>query len=439
MSDLFTNLLLALVMGATVGLERESDNPTDPHVGGIRTFALIALMGALAGIFLLHDYTTMAVVIGIGFFVLLVSYYVAESVVTHDFGITSELSAIATFLLGMLVMLSIIPLFITVAVFVVVVFILSLKSRTTKLVAGISRRELHSFITYAIIALVVLPVLPDYTYQLKDIPLLMDILKGFQADVGQFDTLELINPRRIWFIVVLITGIDVLGYLMTRFIGNKNGFALTSFIAGFVSSTSTTQSLAQKSKTSTYVNHLVGAAVLANLASFIQVILLLAPLNLTWLISILPSILFMIIAAGILAFFFLKKKEPEKTLEPTTDPSEQIFSLMPALKFATLLVVIKIVTKIFLMLFGASGFIISSIVASFVGIDAIMVTLADMAGQSITFRFALITFLIINATNLLSKSFYAWLQGKRSFTYKFLISAIVIALSGALWLVFAGF
>jgi uncharacterized membrane protein (DUF4010 family) len=255
--------------------------------------------------------------------------------------------------------------------------------------------------------------------------------------VGQFDTLELINPRRIWFIVVLITGIDVLGYLMTRFIGSKNGFALTSFMAGFVSSTSTTQSLAHKSKTSNYVNHLVGAAVLANLASFIQVILLLAPLNLTWLISILPGILFMIIAAGILAIFFLKKKEPEKTMEPATDSSEQIFSLMPALKFASLLVVIKIVTKIMLMLFGASGFIISAVLSSFVGIDAIMVTLADMAGQSITFRFALITFLIINATNLLSKSFYAWLQGKRSFTYKFLISAIVIALSGALWLVFA--
>jgi uncharacterized membrane protein (DUF4010 family) len=226
---------------------------------------------------------------------------------------------------------------------------------------------------------------------------------------------------------------------MTRFIGSKNGFALTSFIAGFVSSTSTTQSLAQKSKTSAYVNHLVGAALLANLASFIQVALLLAPLNLAWLISILPSILFMIIAAGILAFFFLKKKEPEKTLEPTTDPSERIFSLMPALKFASLLVVIKIVTNIFLMLFGAPGFIITSIVASFVGIDAIMVTLADMAGQSITFRFALITFLIINTTNLLSKTFYAYLQGKRSFTWKFLISALAIALSGALWLVFAGF
>jgi uncharacterized membrane protein YhiD involved in acid resistance len=45
MSDLFLHLLLALVMGATVGLERESGHPSDPHVGGIRTFALISLIG----------------------------------------------------------------------------------------------------------------------------------------------------------------------------------------------------------------------------------------------------------------------------------------------------------------------------------------------------------------------------------------------------------
>lgn len=435
LSELLTHLLLALIMGATVGLERESDNPSEPHVGGIRTFAFISLAGALAGIFLLHQQTAVALVLIIGFLVLLISYYVTESLVTHDFGITSELSAITTFALGMLVMIDIIPLQITVAIFVVVVFLLSIKSRTTKFVAGVSRQELHSFITYAIIALVVLPVLPDYTYQLKDIPLLMDILRGFRVDVGNFDTLDLINPRRIWFIVVLITGIDVIGYVLSRVVGHKNGFALTSFMAGFVSSTSATQSLAQKSNTTPHVNHLVGAAMLANLASFVQVFLLLAPLNIQWLISIMPAILLMILSAGVLAWYFLRRKEPGKPDEPSGDRSEQIFSLMPALKFAALLMVVKVVTKICLILFGQAGFIVSSIVASFAGIDAIMVTLADMAGQTITFRFALITFLMINATNLMSKSLYAWLQGRRSFAWKFFVSAVIVALSGVVWLV----
>ncbi len=398
MADLFTHLLLALVMGATVGLERESDNPTDPHVGGIRTFSLIALLGALSGIFLMHAYTAVAVVIIIGFLVLLVGYYLAESYVTRDFGITSELSAIITFVLGLMVMIDIIPLELTVAVFVVVVFLLSIKSRTTRLVAGV-----------------------DASYAKK---------------AGKMYGAVVVNPRRIWFIVVLITGIDVLGYVLSRLVGHKNGFALTSFMAGFVSSTSATQSLAQKSVKSSQVNSLVGAAVLANLASFLQIFLLVGPLNLPWLISIVPSLLLMILTAGVIAAVFFRKKEGGGEGEAESPREGQIFSLMPALKFAALLMVIKIVTKACLILFGQSGFIISSIIASFAGLDAILVTLADMAGQTITLKFAFLTFLVVNATNLLSKSLYAWLQGKRSFALKFLVSVILIALSGSLWLFF---
>ncbi len=435
-SELFTNLLLALVFGATVGLERESNNPSDPHVGGIRTFSLISLMGALAGIFYQHQYESIAWIIIIGFFLLLISYYVSEAMHTRDFGITSELSAIVTFLLGLMVMLSIIPLQIVVAIFVVVVFILSLKARTRQLVAGLTSQEVQAFISYAIIALVALPVLPDYSYKLKDLPMLSDILNGLKVELGQFDNLDLINPRKIWMIVVLITGIDVFGYILGRIAGSKNGFALTSFMAGFVSSTSATQSLAQRSNSTPFVNHLVGAAILANLASFLQIFLLIGPLNARWLLAIAPSILIMIFTAGVIAYIFLKKKEPEEEKEEQSKKATAIFSLLPALKFAALLIVIKIFTKICLILFGQSGFIISSVIASFAGLDAIIVNLADMAGNTITFEFAFLTFLMVNATNLLSKSLYSYLQGNRNFALKFLVSALIIAAAGASWLLF---
>jgi len=435
-SDLFINILLALVFGATVGLERESSNPNDPHVGGIRTFSLISLMGALAGIFYHHHYESFALVIVIGFFVLLISYYVSEALTTHDFGITSELSAIATFILGLMVILNMIPLQITVAIFVVVVFVLSLKSRTTQLVAGLSRQEVQSFISYAIIALVALPVLPDYSYKLKDLPILSDIMHGLKVDLAQFDNLDLINPRKIWMVVVLITGIDVFGYILGRIVGNKSGFALTSFMAGFVSSTSTTQSLAQRSNNTQFVNHLVGAAILANLASFLQIFLLVGPLNAKWLLAIAPSILIMTLTAAGIAYFFFKKKEPKEEDEGQSKKATAIFSLLPALKFAGLLILIKIFTKICLILFGQSGFIISSVIASFAGIDAILVTLADMAGTTITFRFAFLTFVTVNATNLLSKSLYSYLQGDRSFALKFFISAVIIASSAVIGLLF---
>ncbi len=431
-SSLFAKIVLSIVLGAAIGLEREgSGSHTSQHsmfLGGIRTYALISLLGALVGILILNNQTSLAVLIGGGFLLLLISYYIVSSLATKDFGMTSEMSVIITFLIGLLIILEIAPLHIMVAVFVILMLILSLKSKTSRLIAGISREELQSFISYAIIALVVWPFLPDVSYRLSDMPVLPQLLQSFNFDLGQLNSLELINPRKIWMIVVLITGIDVFGYILGKIVGNKKSFALTSFVAGFVSSTSATQSLAQKSRKTQFVNHLVGAALLANLASFLQIFLLVGPLNPQWLISILPTVVLMIFASGVLAMIFLKKKEPETEEEKEAKPGK-IFSLMPALKFAALLIVVKIVTKVCLVVFGQSGFVISSVIASLAGLDAILVNLADLAGKSITFEFALFTFLLVNATNLLSKTVYSFLQGTREFTWKFLVGAASIMVS----------
>jgi len=435
-TGIFAKLILAIIFGATIGLEREGSHPDGGGIGGMRTYSLIALLGALAGLFFTGNFSALAIVLVGGFLILLIAYYVIGFSISKDFGITSELSALITFLLGVLLILDIIPLQIIVAIFVILILILSLKSKTKQLVAGISREEMQAFISYAIIALVIMPFLPDVAYRLKDIPVLPDILAGLNINLGQFNTLDLINPRKIWMVVVLITGIDVFGYVLGRIVGNKKGFALTSFMAGFISSTSATQSLAQKSKKTSFVNHLVGAAVLANLASFLQIFLLVGPLNPQWLVSIAPSILIMIFTAALIAMIFLKKKEPTEKVKEEVIKTNKIFSLMPALKFSGILIVIKIVTKICLILFGQSGFVISSVIASFAGLDAILVTLAEMAGQTITFKFAFLTFLLVNATNLLSKTVYSYLQGNRQFAFKFFLSAISIVLISSVWLLF---
>jgi uncharacterized membrane protein (DUF4010 family) len=278
--------------------------------------------------------------------------------------------------------------------------------------------------------------LPDVAYKLENLPVLPSILSGLNIDLGQFSTMDLINPRKIWMVVVLITGIDVFGYILGRIVGNKKSFALTSFIAGFVSSTSATQSLAQKSKNSGFASHLLGAAILANLASFLQIFLLVGPLNPKWLISIAPSVLIMIFTAGLISIIFLNKKEPKTTAAVQDKKPVKIFSLMPALKFAGILIVVKIATKICLILFGQSGFVISSVIASFAGLDAILVTLAEMAGKTITFQFAFVTFLLVNATNLLSKTVYSYMQGSRKFALKFLVAAIAIIGASSIWLLF---
>jgi len=431
------NLILSLLFGAVIGLERESSSQGGGSVGGIRTFSLISLLGAICGIFYIKNLETLSFLIAGVFFVLLVVYYAINSYARKSYGITSELSIVFTFIIGLLPILNIVPLQLIVAIFVILVLILSLKEKTKKFVAGISSKEVESFISYAIIALVILPFLPNVGYKLVDIPVLSSFFVNLGVDLGQFANLELINPQKIWIVVALITGIDVFGYMLGRVIGDKGGFALASCLGGFVSSTSTTQSLAQKSKGSKVVNYLVGAAILANMASFLQIFLLVGPLNARWLVALIPSLLIMIITATFLSIFFLKKNEKEKRNSKMIEEKDtQIFSLTPALKFAGILILVKLVTKICLILFGKSGFLISSLVASFAGIDAIVVNLAEMAGQSITFEFAVVTFLLVSATNLASKVVYAFFQGNRKFAFKFFLSMLVVTLSSFIGLLF---
>lgn len=430
--NLAFQLFISVIFGAVIGLERESVGASDSRgsAGGIRTFALVSLLGGLAGFFYRQNISSLFLFLSIFIGLLALSYYIVGTFITKRTGLTNEISIIYTFLIGFLVTTAFVPIQIVLALLVVVLLILALKTRTKRLMLGISSKEVEAFISYAIIAVVILPFLPNISVHLIDVPYIQTFLASYNINIGQWADLEIFNPRKIGLIVALVTGIDVFGYILGRIFGQKKSFVLASMIGGFISSTSTTQALAQKSKKSNLIRSLVAAALIANMASFFQVFLLVGPLNNKWLIYITPTLLIIIASALVLSIWHLFDHKQEikekKTVTEKEEKKGAIFSLGPALKFAGLLIVVKLVTKICLILFGQSGFIISSIIASFAGLDAIIINLADMAGKLISFKMALVTFLLVNATNLLSKSFYSWLQGERRFALRFFLSALFI-------------
>jgi len=433
-------LFIAALVGAVIGLQRESKGEGDVSgsAGGIRTFALVGLFGGIAGFFYAQNLQTLFIFLASFIALLVLGYYIMGTSITKHAGLTNEISILFTFLIGFLFTTGLMPTNIVVALSVVLVLILSLKAKTKKFVLGISSTELEAFITYAIIALVVLPFLPNRAITLSDIPFLQTFLQGYNVNLGEWSMLEIFNPRKVGLVVALVTGIDVLGYLLGKVLGGKNSFTVASFIGGFISSTSTTQALALKSKKGRMINALVGAAILANLASFFQVFLLVAPLNSSWLVSITPTLLIIIAVSFLFSFLYLFGKKQESNTKDTVEKKGAIFSLAPALKFAGLLIIIKIVTKVCLILFGNSGFVVSSVIASFVGIDAIVINLADMAGKLITFKTALFTFILVNATNLLAKTAFVFWQGDRKFAVRFLAAVISIIVASCLGLFFVG-
>lgn len=431
-------LLLSAILGAIIGLQKETGGKINEasEIGGIRTLALVGLFGGLAGFFYSQHLSGIFIFSVALFGALILAYYIIGSWINKKVGITNELSVVFTFLLGFLILSEILSFTIILALSVLILLILSLKGVTQKFVGGLSGQEVSSFISYAAIALIILPFLPDSPVLLSHIPFLEPFLSGYGMGLGRFAGLEIFNPQKLWFIVALVTGIDVLGYILSKVFGKKKSFALASLIGGFISSTSTTQNLAQKSKSFSMVNSLVGAALLANLASFIQVFILVGPLNSSFLVALTPFLLAIILVAGLVALWFFRKKSEGPEDAEKKETNHRIFSLAPALKFALLIVAVKIITKVFLILFGQSGFIISSIIASFAGLDAIIINLADMAGKVISIPSAIFTFLLVNAANLLSKSAYSFFQGNKKFALKLFLSMLIIIVSSFVVFVF---
>jgi uncharacterized membrane protein (DUF4010 family) len=437
--DIPFRLLISLVIGAVVGLERETHHKsTDKRKVsiGLRSFSLISTLGTMAG-FLYVGNLPLFIFISTSFGLLVVAYYIVQSMLTKDIGITTEIGMIFTFLMGILIGTDIFPMQLILAIVVVLVMVLSRKEEIQNIIMGIDREEIHAFVSYALIALVILPFLPNTPVSLANVPGAVSFFKAYGIDMQRFASFELINPFRLWFIVALITGIDMAGYALERMIGKKHGRLVASIVGGFISSTSTTQSLALESKSGRGINKLVAAALFANLTSFLQVFFLLAPLNGEFLVRSTLTLGSMIVTAlGLGLFFFTRHERPEKVkhTEKKLIKESEIFALGPALRFAVIFILIRLFSKIALSIFGSTGLYITSIIASFTGIDAVLITVAELAGKTVSFQTALITLILVNATNLLSKSFFSYLQGSKAFALRFFLSVLAIILASSIGL-----
>lgn len=432
-------LLLSLLIGAAIGLERESydqfhrahekKQPVDKKGSlGVRTFSLITTLGTLSGL-LRPDFPDLFMTVNIVFLVLLIAYYITGSIYLKDNGITTEMAIIFSYLIGVFIALEIFPIQLILAVTVVLILILSQKDVVRQWINEIQQSEIRAFISYSIIALVILPFLPNQTYALSDLPGFSVLISGYNLQAVEILKIPLFNPYRLWLIVALITGVEVLGYLMSKALGQKKGWLLTSFVAGFVSSTSTTISLAQKSKTIHATNRLVAAAILANLASFLQLFILIASTNSLFLVKSTGVISLIVLSSLIATLVFLKQKDRSiKELNKAASGFSKIsiFSLKSALKFVAIYMIISAVSKIALVIFGQVGFYFTASIAALTGLDAIVLTLSSLVGTTLSYQAGILTLVLINAVNLVSKSVYTWFSAKREFALKFSIAMAVV-------------
>jgi len=187
---------VALGLGILIGLERERAKGTEGGAG-VRTFALIALAGAIAGYLeenLALGWFALAIFGAVG--MLIVGHYVLTSL-RGDTGITTEVSALLAFLLGVLCAHG--QLQVAAWVAVAMALMLALKDWLHRLARRIDASDVEATLKFAIVTLIILPLVPDQNYG----PAPLDVL----------------NPYKIWLMVVLISGLNFLSYLLIKVVG----------------------------------------------------------------------------------------------------------------------------------------------------------------------------------------------------------------------------
>lgn len=431
---------LSFILGGVIGLEREinerrnlkADKTTAKSaILGLRSFALIGGLGALSSLIISAN-MVLGGLLCFGFIGLLLTFYYLDTKQSGDPGITTEIAVIYSYIIGVLIATNLIPVQLTVAITVVLVLLMSRKEKIKDLISGINRYEINAFVSFAILSLVVLPFLPNQTFALSDMGNIGPLLSNLGLNNNQILDLELFNPFKLWFIVVLITGVDLLGYLLERTIGQKRGWLVTSLVGGFVSSTATTISIAQESKKAKNINPLLAAAILANLVSFIPIGLLLISLNPVLFTNFLPILGVLILVALSIGIYFLKQENIQKKTKiaaTTVGADHKIFDLVAALKFTGIYLVINLVSKIAIEFLGTGGFFATTGIGALTGVDAVVINTAQLVGSRIDIITGVWALLLANTVNLLAKSVYSFVQGSRAFAIRFFISMLVIIIA----------
>ena len=440
------NILISLGIGLVIGLERESggeklvDKSKDSYAPlGVRTFSLVSILGCLGGI-VSGSLLILSILISTVFGIILITYYVFHTWVTNNIGITTEISLLFTFILGFLVGAQALPTQLIIAVAVILLLMLTKKDLIKGIVSRVSENEINAFASFAIIALLILPFLPNFSIQFKDVPLVSQFLAGFGWNVNELADTELINPFKLWMVVALITGLDLLGHFLERTLGRARGRVLSSLAGGFISSTATTLSIAGQSKKLKAINTLVASAIFANMASFFQIALIIGAVNPQFLATgfpILAALVLSSFAAGLLFYLFREKNEPSDLGNTQVSlKDQQIINLVPALRFALIFLAIRLFSKISLELFGSSAFLVTTGLGALGGIDGVLINAAELAGRSIDYSLAERALILANAVNLASKAVYSFIQGSREFALKFGASMLITIIASVLFSLF---
>jgi uncharacterized membrane protein (DUF4010 family) len=346
----WTPLALSLGLGLLIGLQREW---TKERLAGIRTFPLISLLGALAAQY--GGESTWLIAAGLLAVALL--FAAGNLVDDHehpvDAGLTTEFAGLVMFTVGVICAER--EFAVALAVTGVLLLLLHGKRRLHYWVQRVGERELSAVMRLALVGLVILPLLPN------------------QA----FDPWGVLNPFRVWLMVVLIVGLSLAGWLGYRLLGARTGALLTGVFGGLISSTATALSAARQADSQPAAAPSLAAVVLiASSVVFVRVLLeigVVAPQDFA---ALAPPLVVMLVLMAAICRYSLRGAEGAQSTEPD-DPAQLGSAIVFGLMYALVLVLLAWGRE----QLGDQGLYAMAVISGLTDMDAITLSIAELVRQ----------------------------------------------------------
>jgi uncharacterized membrane protein (DUF4010 family) len=407
-------ILLVLFLSFLTGLEREEHRAGNESYsfGGVRTFPLIGLMGYAVS--LLSGGQVLPVILGFavvgGFLMLSYRQKLATSKLA---GVTSEMSALTTYLVGALVFRE--QFWIATTLSVASMFLLELKTALEGLTKRIPPEEVLTFTKFLLLTAVILPVLPN-------------------REFGAFQ----INPFKGWLVVVAVSAVSYGSYVIQKLTKGSGGMMLAALLGGAYSSTVTTVVLAKRAAREDRPHLFSGATLLASGVMYLRLAGLVTLFNRN-LIVILGPPFAVLAAAGIGAGWFWARIPDAKTgeVEREADPKNPL-ELRAAFLFGLLFIAMMVATHLVVVHLGRAGVYTLAGLMGVTDVDPFIMGMTQSAGAGATLTVAAAAILIAAASNNLVKGIYACTIGDRKTGLQSLCLLAGLGVAGLvplLWLV----
>jgi uncharacterized membrane protein (DUF4010 family) len=408
--EMFQRLAMALGIGFLVGVERgwkHRDAPEGTRAAGLRTHAVIGLMGGATGALMPTVGQLGFLALTLAFAAAFIAFKVRESLRDNDVSVTGTIAGLLVFALGVYAMWG--DLRIAAAVGVVLVGLLAFKDALHDWLDKVTWKELRSALLILGATFIALPLLPDRT----------------------IDIWDAINPRELWLLTILVAGASFAGYVAVRVLGSDIGVLAGAAAGALVSSTVVTAELGRRVKTGE-THAMVGgaAAAIAAAISVGRVIVLLAITAMPVVPEAAPAL-----AAAVLVFagaaFAMRLLDREGDSGDSSEKLKSPLDLWSVAQFALFLGAVIIVGRIISDQFGQAGLLPFAATAGLADVDAVTLAASSLVRGGLDPAIGAHAVMIAVLMNTLAKGVIAFVTGGWRYAALYFTAALASTIAAA--------